>query len=537
MDHLPYRFPSHRSPVLARRGMVATSQPLAAQAGLAVLQAGGTAADAAVAAAAVLCVVEPFSTGIGGDAFFLYREAATGRVYAYNGSGRSPAGADPENLRRRGLEEVPTLGPIPVTVPGAVRAWADLLARFGRRSLAENLVPAVAYAEEGFPVSPLIARGWQLLEPKLRDQNPDGAGEELLPGGRAPRAGEVVRLPTLARTLARIAEEGPDLLYRGELAERIAARVRELGGWLSAEDLADHEGRWGEPLAVEYRGVRVYEHPPNGQGLAALLALRILDGFEGAPPPWEDPEALHREVEAMRLAFADARFYVADPDLAPAPLEALLDPAYAARRRALIGPRAGTYRRGTPERASDTVYLAVVDGEGNACSFIQSLYMGFGSGIVVPGTGIALQNRGACFVLEPGHPNELGPRKRPYHTILPGLAERDGALWLTFGVMGGFMQPQGHVQVLRNLIDRGMDPQTALDAPRWCVLPDGRLALEEGYPWSTAADAARRGHRVVPVSGLERRLFGGGQVILRDPQTGVLWGGSEPRKDGCAVGW
>jgi gamma-glutamyltranspeptidase/glutathione hydrolase len=558
MTHLTLDASSRRSNVLARHGMVATSQPLAAMAGLRTLLDGGNAADAAVATAAALTVVEPMSTGIGGDAFALFYDAQArsdaGRVGTYrdqrvsalNGSGRAPAGLHLDDLRRAGLSEIPLDSPHSVTVPGTVAAWADLLARHGSMPLGAVLQPAIDYARDGYPVSELIAASWQRGEAKLR-RLPSGL--ELLPGGRAPRLGEVVQLPELAHTLQAIADGGADAFYRGETGRRIAAFVQEQGGRLDVSDLAAHRSTWDEPISTDYRGLRVWECPPNGQGLAALLALNIVarDDLAAVPPA----ERWHLLIEAMRLAFADARRWVADPAFVDLPLAELLSPQYSAQRRSQIDPqranldpRSGLPAAGTlpvqPAPRSDTVYLSVVDGQGNACSFINSLYHGFGSGLVAPGTGVALQNRGALFSLDPAHPNRLEPDKRPYHTIIPALATQGNGLWACFGVMGGFMQPQGHLQVLVNLLDLALLPQDALDAPRWCLLdgePGDLVAVEAGAGAALIAALRAKGHAVEVKRGLERMLFGAGQVIRRDAGSGILTAGSEPRRDGCALGW
>ena len=527
-------FPSRRSTVMARHGMVATSQPLAAMAGLRILMAGGHAADAAVAAAAMLNVVEPMSTGIGGDCFALIYEARTGRVTALNGSGRAPGAFDLEQAQRLGLEAIPDSGPLPVTVPGAVSGWAALLERFGRLTLADCLAPAIATAEEGFPVSERISAAWQRAEAKL-SQNEE-ARRVYLP---APRPGEIHCQPDLARTFRTLAEGGADAFYRGPLAERIAAYVQSQGGFLTAEDMAAHTTTWETPIRTTYRDVEVLEHPPNGQGLAALLALNIVAGYDLAGKDYYDPERWHIMIEAMRLGMADAARYVADPTFTSLPVEGLLSKDYAAQRRSLIRPDRAleVVVPGQPEHR-DTVYLTVVDGEGNAVSFINSLFHGFGSGLVVPGTGICLQNRGACFRLEPGHPNVLAGGKRPYHTIIPAMALREGRLWLSFGVMGGFMQPQGHLQVLVNLVDYGLSPQAALDAPRFRVDERGGLlvALEDGVPSATRQALASLGHDV-RTEPLFAPGFGSGDIIAVDVETGVLCGASDPRKDGCAVGF
>ncbi len=534
-------FNSHRSPVVGSGGMVATSQPLAVAAGLAALRAGGTAADAAVATAAALNVTEPTSTGIGGDCFALYYDAKTKQVTALNGSGRAPQGLSLELLRKQGLEGgLPMFHAHTVTIPGAAAGWCDLIERHGRLKLAAILAPAIRLAEEGFPVAPVTAHYWgRGAEGQLsRAAN----GQELLIDGRAPRPGEMFRNPGLARTFRTLAEGGKAAYYEGEIAAAIAAVVQDAGGVLNEADLAAHTSTWDEPISTTYRDYRVWECPPNGQGLAALLALNILEGFEPERSHPLGTARLHRMIEAMRLAFADTRWFVADPVTNPAPLADLLSKGYAAERRALIDPRRATadQRRGTPTSSSDTVYLTVVDGEGNACSFINSNYYGFGTGLVPKGWGFTLQNRGYGFSLEPGHPNALAPGKRPYHTIIPALIthEDGGDLFASYGVMGGFMQPQGHAQVAINLIDDALDPQAALDRSRFCIddgTAGGAVALEEGIPFQTLAELSQMGHVVQPTRGMARSLFGRGQVILRDRQTGVCWGGSDPRADGCAM--
>lgn len=549
-------FRSRRSNVWAPRGMVATSHPLAAQAGLEILRAGGTAADAAVAVSAVLGVVEPMSTGIGGDLFALYWDAQSKQVSALNASGRAAAAASLEELHRLGYREMPLYSGHAVSVPGTVAGWNDLLARHGRMSLADVLQPAIRYAEGGFPVSELIAIAWASQVAKLlRTPGWNGneadmsqpSGHELLIRGRAPRAGELMRLPTLAETLHGIAAEGPDYIYRGEFAHRLSAHVRRYGGWITPEDLAAHTNTWETPITGTYRDVTLYECPPNGQGLAAILALNLANGFD--LDTIGEADRVHILVECMRLAFADVQQWVCDPDQVEIPLADLCSPAYADRRRSRIDRwhAAQHVPYGDPGHGADTVYLCVVDARGNACSLINSLYMGFGSGLVVPGTGVVLQNRAALFSLDPTHPNALAPRKRPYHTIIPGMTTRNGELHMAFGVMGGFMQPQGHVQVLVNLLDLGMSPQQALDMPRWMLHaqgggmgaqePGGLLLVEEGWSFATLAELARRGHRLAPVDGFGRSVFGGGQIIMRDPDSGALVAGSDPRKDGCAVGY
>ncbi len=544
-------FTSRRSPVIGRRGMVATSQPLAVAAGLEVLASGGNAADAAVATAAALNVTEPTSTGIGGDCFALYFDAATRKITALNGSGRAPAALSIERLQREGFgSSLPPYHPYTITVPGACAGWCDLIERHGRSTLEKVLAPAIRLAEEGFPVAPITAYFWKRgVERQLR-QSPGGL--ELTIDGHAPRPGEIFRNPGLARTFRRVAEAGKDAFYQGEIAEAIAAAVLSAGGCLTTSDLAAHQSTWEVPIQTTYRDLRIWECPPNGQGLAALLALNILEGFSLKDTPPLSAERLHLEIEAMRLAFADARWFVADPAFNPPPLDQLLSKDYAAERRKLINPLRATLDqkpglRGAANhlsgRASDTVYLSVVDGEGNACSFINSNYMGFGTGIVPRGWGFTLQNRGHNFSLDPAHPNALAPGKRPYHTIIPAMATWAGALgseelFASFGVMGGFMQPQGHMQVVIALVDDGLDPQSALDRPRFCLAdgePAGRVSLEEGFPTGLGAALTLMGHPVDRISGHARALFGRGQIILRQPDTGVLWGGSDPRADGCAM--
>ena len=521
--------------------MVASSQPLASAAGVRTLQAGGTAADAAVTVAAVLNVTEPTSTGLGGDAFVLYYEAATRKVYALNGSGRSPAALTLQRLYQEGLgQNLPPFHPYTVTVPGACAAWSDLADRFGVLPLNHLLSDAIALASEGFPVAPITSYFWR----RAADNQLRLAvnGTELTIAGRGPESGERFKNPGLARALQAIAAGGKDAFYRGEIAEGIIATLTEAGGCMTLDDLAQHESVWVEPISTVYRGMRIWECPPNGQGMAALLALNLLEGFDLASLDPLSAEHLHLEIEALRLAFADARQYVADPDQYLAPVSALLEKAYAAERRKLIDPRkaAAHVAFGTPANSSDTVYFCVVDAAGNACSMINSNYMGFGTGIVPRGWGFSLQNRGHNFSLDPRHPNALAPRKRPYHTIMPGMMTResDQSLVAPFGVMGGFMQPQGHVQVVTALLDHGLDPQAALEMPRFCLDPereDGSVSLEEGIPLSTFNALAGMGHPLQSVTGMGRSLFGRGQIIRRDSTSGMLEGGSDPRADGCAL--
>jgi gamma-glutamyltranspeptidase/glutathione hydrolase len=521
--------------------MVAASQPLAVAAGLKILQAGGNAADAAIATAAALNVTEPTSTGLGGDAFALYYQASTRRVFALNGSGRAPAALTLERVQKEGHGAgLPQFHPYTITVPGACAAWCDLSERFGRLSMAETLAPASHLAEDGFPVAPIVAFYWARGVERQLSQALNGS--ELTLDGRAPKAGEIFHNPGLVRAFDQIASGGKRAFYEGPIAEAIATVVQQSGGCMTSSDLAAHHSSWEDPIHVDYRDLTIWECAPNGQGLAALLALNILGGFDLGQYAPLSVQRLHLEIEAMRLAFADAFYYVADPAFAAAPLAELLSPEFAAARRRLIDPRRVNQRleHGVPLAKSDTVYFTTADREGNACSFINSNYMGFGTGIIPQGWGFSLQNRGHGFSLTPGHPNVLEPGKRPYHTIIPAMATRrvDGQLFASFGVMGGFMQPQGHLQVAVALADDGLDPQAALDRPRFSVterLEAGEVALEEGIPVDVMAGLADLGHPVRPVSGMGRSLFGRGQIIYRDAQNGVLWGGSDPRADGCAM--
>ena len=537
MRPMTFDFQSRRSMVVARRGMVAASNPLAAQAGLAILRKGGNAADAAIATAGVLNVTAPGSTGIGGDCFALFFDAQTKQITALNGSGRAPAGMTLNDLHTLGFPEMPPHSPFSVTVPGAVRGWEDLLKRHGSMSLAQVLEDAIHYAGDGYPVSPVFGFAWGTAEAKLKE---GPYTEDYLPNEKAPAVGQVVRLPGLARSFQQIAEGGADAYYQGEIASAIVDTLAELGGKMSLDDLKNHTSTWVEPIHTDYRGVRVYECPPNGQGLAALLALNIASGWNLGDMADRSPQRLHLMVEAMRLAFADARQFIADPDTNPPPVAALLSEKYAAERRALVSEKHAMQPPafGAPLPGSDTVYLSVVDRAGNACSFINSLYVGFGTGIVANGTGIFLQNRGAGFSLDPQHPNVYAPGKRPYHTIIPGMATKDGELWASFGVMGGFMQPQGHLQVISSMVDDNLNPQEALDRPRFCLLSgtgSSILALEEGIPVHTMARLAELGHPIQPMSGDNRKFFGSGQIIRRDAESGALYGGSDPRKDGLVA--
>ena len=520
-----------RSTVYAPRGVVATSHPLASAEALKILQDGGNAFDAAVAAVAILNVVEPHMTGIGGDMFALFWSAEEGRLVGLDASGRSGSLMTPERLKADGHDDVPGSGAAAVTVPGALSGWATLLEDYGTLSLGQAFAPAIRIAEEGWPVSPIIAEQWEAQTRKLlRD---DGAAATyLVDGERAPEAGEWFTNPDMARTFRRVAEGGTDVFYGGDLGREIVDRVRELGGYLTLDDLRDHEVRWVEPLSVDYKGYTLWELPPAGQGIAALQMLKMLEGYDLKSMGHNTPEYLHHLIEAKKLAHADADRYVADADHMDVTTDAMLDPAYLRRRGGLIDPSraAEEPKPGALVTESETIYLAVADRHGNMVSFISSVYGYFGSGVVVPGTGFALQNRGAGFTFEEGHPNRVGPGKRPFHTIIPAFVTRDGAPWMAFGVMGGSMQPQGHVQVLLNLLEFGMDPQEANDAARFRHLSGQRVAIEKVDPAVQSALEAL-GHEFVD---WRRTDFGGSQMVIRLERGWAA--GSDPRKDGLAIG-
>ncbi len=524
-----------RSMAMGRRGMVATSHTLATLAGLDMLRAGGSALDAAIAAAAALAVVEPMMTGPGGDVWMLYYEAKTGRVRALNGSGRSPRALTREQLRARGLHHIAPDSWESVTVPGAPGAWLEAHARFGRLPFAATLAPAIELAAGGFPVTEQGARMWRENERALR-RDPWTARAWLTPEGRAPRAGEVFRAPALARTLRRLAEEGREGFYGGPIAREIVRHARETGGYLRLEDFREAAPEWVEPVSTRFGEYEVFQCPPNGQGLAVLLLLNLLENDTPPSPDPQDPAWIHLCVEAKKLAFADTERWVADPAFAEIPLAALLSKSRAAGRRALIRPDRAM-RRASPgplPAGEDTVYLCAADAEGNAVSFINSLYYAFGSKITGGSTGVLLQCRGAGFSLKRGHPNEYAPGKRPFHTIIPGMVLRAGALYMAYGVMGGSFQPQGHAQFLLNHLRFGMTPQEAMDCPRWRHDAPGRLWLEHGVPRATHEALRALGHNTAPAPGGQ---FGGAQAILQHPESGVWIGASDPRKDGAALGF
>lgn len=521
-----------RSPVLARNGMVCTSQPLATAAGLRILQAGGNAIDAAIAAAAVLNVVEPMMTGIGGDVFAIVRWNKTGELVGLNASGRSPYAISLDYLRGKGHTQMPAMGADAVTVPGAVDGWFSLLEKFGSMTRAQILAPAIDYAENGFAVTEIIANQWSAETEKLRDD--EMAARVYLPGGRAPRHGEIAFNKELAATFRRIADGGRQAFYTGDLAQKIVEAVRRKGGVLALKDLADHRSEWVKPVSVNYKGYDLYELPPNGQGITALLMLNLLEGFDLKTWGHNSAEYLHHLVEAKKLAFADRDRYVSDPEFAKIPLERLLSKNYAAERRKLIDPKkaAAQVRPGTIE-SNDTVYLTVVDKDRNVVSFINSIFSAFGSGIVAGDTGICLQNRGAGFSLDPNSWNRVEPHKRPLHTIIPALVMKNGKPYFSYGIMGGDNQPQAHVQVFLNLVEFGMTVQEAGEAPRFRHSAAAGLGLESGIGPEVRRLLGLRGHRIVDM----KDSFGGYQGILIDPVTGVLMGGSDPRKDGSAMGW
>jgi gamma-glutamyltranspeptidase / glutathione hydrolase len=530
-------FAARRSVVMARDGMVASSQPLAVEAGVSILKQGGNAIDAAIATALTLGVVEPVSTGIGGDAFLLYQRAADGRIYGVNGSGRCPRHLTLEELQHRGMQGVPHTGLASVTVPGAVDAFVEVQRRHGKLSFAQVLEPAIHYASEGFPVSEIIAKQWQAAVPLLF-QYPSSARTYLI-DGKAPQAGEVHRQPNLARTLRLLASEGRDAFYRGEIARQIVQFSEQNDGFFSLEDFHSHTSEWVEPISADYRGYTILELPPNGQGITALIALNILEGFDLAAMEYGSAPYYHLLIEATKQAFADRNRYIADPRYADLPVEGLLSKEYAkARRQEMARDRAGDYKAGSPLPFGNTVYVSCVDRERNVVSLINSVFNAFGSGVVAGDTGICLQNRGSGFVSDPHHPNALAPGKRPLHTIIPAMILKDDRPWVCFGVMGGDVQPQGHTQVAINLIDFHMNVQEALEAPRYRVMGGRLVALERAIPHEVRRVLEAMGHELLPYGEMPPGTpYGGGQAILIDDERGVLHGGSDHRKDGCAIGY
>ncbi len=534
-DHL-----SSRSPVYSRKGMVASSQPLATAAGLDILRSGGNAASAAIAVAAALNVTEPTSTGLGGDVFILYYLAKEKKVFALNGSGRAPSNLSLDLVRRKFPGGMPPLHPFTITVPGACAAWVDFNEKFGNKNLNQIFEPAINLAENGFPVSPITSYFWGRSAKNLLSTTLNGS--EFLVNGEAPLPGQIFKNPGLANSLKLIAKYGKEEFYEGKIAQAIVSVITKSGGCMDLNDLAEHTSTWETPIYIDFNGKRIWECPPNGQGLAALIALNILSNFDLNQYPSLSADRLHLEIEAMRLAFSDAWYYIADPKTNPAPLDYLLSSEYANKRSELIkeDKTIEHISHGTPPSTSDTVYFCVTDTEGNACSFINSNYMGFGTGIVPAGFGFSLQNRGHNFSLDPNHPNCLSPQKRPYHTIIPAMVTdpKDNSLIGPFGVMGGFMQPQGHVQVAISLFNDLFDPQKTLDLPRFCIEPDQEktiIALESGFNEEIFQDLESRGHQIRKVFGMERAIFGRGQIIMKDNNSGVFSGGSDYRADGCVM--
>ena len=537
-----------RSEVYAPHAMAATSHPLATQIALEVMRAGGSAVDAAIAANAALGLMEPTGNGIGGDLFAIVWDPRTGKLHGYNGSGRSPASLTLDEFRRRGLSDIPAHGPLPVSVPGAVDGWFALHARFGKRTMAQNLAPTVRYARQGHPVHETIAHYWNLSVPRL-SKWPGFSEQFTMDGKRAPRTGETWKNPNLADTLETIGREGRDAFYKGGIARTIGDYMQANDGFLAYEDLAAHTGEWVEPVSTNYRGYDVWELPPNSQGIAALQILNLLEPHDLKRHGFGSPEHVHLFTEAKKLAFEDRAALYADPDFYRTPVDRLVSKAYAQERgkaismeRAMRASEPGII----PElNQGDTIYLTTADADGMMVSLIQSNYRGMGSGMAPPGLGFILQDRGEMFVLKQGHPNSYAPRKRPFQTIIPAFVTRDGKPWLSFGVMGGGMQPQGHVQILLNLIDFGMNLQEAGDAPRIhhdgsteptgqsaAMADGGALQLETGFPATTIRALMRKGHAV----GFGNGPFGGYQAIMVNPQGGYI-GASESRKDGQAAGY
>jgi gamma-glutamyltranspeptidase/glutathione hydrolase len=541
-----------RSQVIAQHGMAATSHPLATQVALDVLKAGGSAVDAAIAANATLGLMEPTGNGIGGDLFAIVWSATDKKLYGLNASGRSPLGLSREQLMadlgKLGRTTIPPRGLLPISVPGAVDGWFELHGKFGKLPMRDVLAPAIRYAKEGFPVTQYIAYGWGIgVRNAQADKFPGAFLATYAPNGRAPAEGEIFKNPDLANTLTALATGGRDAFYKGMIADQIDAFMRANGGYLRKLDFEKHTSTWVDPVSVNYRGYDVYELPPNGQGIAALQMLNILEGYDLKALGYNSPEALHLMVEAKKLAFEDRAKFYADPDFNKIPLQGLLSKAYAAERRKLINPdKAGrSYDAGNPAvQEGDTIYLTTADAAGNMVSLIQSNYRGMGSGITVPGLGFTFQDRGEMFTLRAGHANDYAPGKRPFHTIIPAFIMRDGAPWLSFGLMGGAMQPQGHVQVVCNLIDWGMNFQEAGDAARWQhegssdydnpkMTDGGYVEVESGVPYESVRGLLQRGHVVRIGNG----GFGGYQAIARDAKNGTYLGASESRKDGHAAGY
>ncbi|EIM07219.1 Gamma-glutamyltransferase [Planococcus antarcticus DSM 14505] len=534
MDYLNNPFTSQRHTVFSKKGMVATSQPLAAQAGIEVMRNGGNAIDAAIATAAALTVVEPTSNGIGGDAFALVW--VKDKLHGLNSSGPAPKSISPEAVKALGFEKMPTFGLVPVTVPGVPAAWAELSKKFGKLSLADALKPAIRYAEEGYPLTPILGKYWKAAYSKYKTsftgEEYQGWFDTFAPNGRAPEIGEMWSSPGHASTLIEIGQSDARSFYEGTIADKIDAFMKKHNGFLSKKDLEAFEPEWVEPVSSEYRGYEVWEIPPNGQGMVALMALNIFK--ELGQPKWQSVETFHEQIEAMKLAFTDGKAFITEPENMPVSTEHLLSQEYAAARAKTIGEIASNPVPYELPKGG-TVYLSTADEEGNMVSYIQSNYMGFGSGIVIPDTGIGLQNRGADFSLDPEHPNILAGGKRTFHTIIPGFLTKNGKAVGPFGVMGGYMQPQGHFQVVTNTIDYLMNPQAALDAPRWQWMEGKTILVEPNFPNYLAQALARKGHQIQVAT--DGGSFGRGQIIWRNHETGVLAGGTESRTDGAVAVW
>ncbi len=531
-----------RSEVLSQHGMAATSQPLATQAALDILKQGGNAVDAAIAANAVLGLVEPTGSGIGGDLFAIVWDAETQQLYGLNASGRSPQSLTKDVFAQKGLTRIPSFGPLPVSVPGAVDGWFELHGKFGSLPMQNILTPAINYAKDGFPVSELIAYYWQVNTKRIGQY--EGFAETFLPGGKPPAKGDIFKNPALATTYEKIATGGRDAFYKGDIARTIAAYMKEQGGYLTYDDLAAHTSTWVEPVSTNYRGYDVWELPPNGQGIAALQILNIMEQFDVEGMGFGSADYVHTFIEAKKLAFADRAKFYADPEFNDIPVERLISKSYAKKRQQQIDPEQAAQRVDAGLNDGDTIYLTVADEKGNMVSLIQSNYRGMGSGMTPPGLGFILQNRGELFTLQAGHFNEYAPGKRPFHTIIPAFVTRNAKPWLSFGVMGGATQPQMHAQIIMNLIDFGMNLQEAGDAPRIVhtgsssptgerMTDGGQVHLESGFSMKTQRQLMKKGHTLQPAVG----LYGGYQAIQWDEKRKIYTGASESRKDGQAAGY
>jgi gamma-glutamyltranspeptidase/glutathione hydrolase len=534
-------FSSRRSTVHGLNGGVATSQPIASQVGIDVLKAGGNAVDAAVSMASTLGVVEPMSTGIGGDIFALIWDPNTENISSFNGSGTSSRNSNPQELIDKGLKSIPTEGkyaPYSVSVPGSVNGWEEILRKFGTISLSDSLSPGIKLAEEGYPVSKLISWQWKENAEKLMYRK---SGAELLKNKKAPNEGEIINLPTLAESMNEISKYGSKVIYDGSISKKISDFIQSEGGWLDEKDLSNYKSFWTDPIKTNYRGYDVFECPPNGDGLAALIALNIIENVDFTKIKHGGSDFYHYLIESMKLGFSDALWHVTDPIKNDIPIDKLLSKKYSKERFNLINPQniMNQVSHNTFDTNGDTVYITAIDGNGMGCSLINSTFQGFGSGLVVPGTGIALQNRGALFSLDKSHPNFLEPNMRPFHTIIPCMVTKDNKLFLSFGVMGGFQQPQGHLQVISNIIDYGLDPQDALDSLRFSLDVDDMktISVEEDLDPSIINELKSKGHEIEIVSGNERIKFGGAQLALYNSKTGVISLGTEPRKDGSALAY